>query len=473
LTVATATGHVATVDVAHEASVNRIGARTDASDLRVLTGAPLRLALLVGEDPASLAAARAAALGACADVVVTLSVAQRASFVDRAEALRDARPDAVLVVAGTRDTGGIVDLIEALRAGCGGQAEAPAILVAADERARGRIAASAAPLAIEAIPGPLTARAREAIVARLRGIRRSSGDVVLRDEAIESAARSLAAATGRATLVVDVSGASTSLAFAGPLGLVSAVHSHQGVGAGADRVVARTGLEHVRRWIPWAIDAPALLERVFNRARWPDAIPPSALTLAIEMSLAREAIAQLLNEAGRAGIDVAAMRSTAVIACTGRLARLPRPAQTVLAAVDAVAPDGAPIVSREKRDALVAAGAIASRSSADVAATLEPLALVATLRPKRSMSVTVSDGNGETTERVARGAFFLMPTTGPAELRVTGINEATRTPPLALGIVIDARGRPLELPPRDAERLPALARWYAALATLPIEGAAR
>jgi hypothetical protein len=470
VTVATAAGLVATVDVAHEAGWSRIGSRTDASDLRVLTGAPLRLALLVGEDPASLAAARAAALGACADVVLTLSVQQRDSLVERAAALRDARPDAVLVVAGPRDTGGVVDLVEALRAGCGGQAQPPAILVAADERARERIAASAAPLSIEAIPGPLTARARDAIVARLRGIRRLDGDVVLRDEAIEAAARSLAVATDRRTLVVDVSGASTSIAFAGPLGLIAAMHSHLGVGAGADRVVARTGLDRVRRWIPWAIDAPALLERVFNRARWPDAIPPSALTLAIEMSLAREAIAQLLHEAERAGIDVADIRATAAIACTGGLAGFPRPAQTVMVAIDAIAPKGSPIVSREKRDALVAAGAIASRSSADVAATLEPLALVATLWPGRAMSVTVSDGNGATTERVARGGFFLMPTTGASELRVTGVNEATKTPSLALGIVIDARGRPLELPPRDAERLPALGRWYAALATLPIEG---
>ena len=37
-------------------------------------------------------------------------------------------------------------------------------------------------------------------------------------------------------------------------------------------------------------------------------------------------------------------------------------------------------------------------------------------------------------------------------------------------VIVDARGRPLELPPRDAERLPAIARWYSALAALPIEG---
>ncbi len=470
MSVATATGLVATVDVAHEASVHRVGPRTDGADLRVVTGVPLRLAILAGREEASLAAARATALGACADIVLTLTAETGASFVDRATSLRDARPDAVLVVADGHDLSGVIDLVEALRAGCGGQARPPEILVAADERARERIAASAAPLMAEAIPRLASAQARDAIVARLRGRRRGGGDVVLRDEAIESAAKALASATARPTLVVDVSGASTSLAFATESGALIAVHSHLGVGSGADRVVARGGLDRVRRWIPRAIDAPALLERVFNRARWPDAIPSSVLTLAIEMSLAREAIAHLLREADRAGIAVASLRAAGAIVCTGNLARFPRAAQTVLAAIDAIAPDGTQLISREQPDALVAAGAVASRSSAQVTTTLEPLALVATLWPKRSASITVTDGTGALDERVARGAFFLMPTSGAVDLRISGVSE--RATALALGVVVDARGRPLELPPRDAERLPALARWYAALATLPIEGSA-
>ena len=472
MTVATATGLVATVDVAHEASLHRIGPRRDGADLLVLTGAPLRLAIFAGREPAKVAAARAAALGACADIVITLVADARASFVELAASLRDARPDAVLVVADAGDVGGVVDLVEALRAGCAGQPRPPAVLAAADERARERIAASAAPFRVEAIPGPVSAQAREAIVARLRGIRRGGGEVVLRDEAIESAARSVASATGRTTLVVDVSGASTSLALASGSDLLVAAHSHLGVGSGADRIVARGGLDHVRRWIPRAIDAPALLERVFNRARWPDAVPPSALTLAIEMSLAREAIAQLLRDAGRAGLDVASLRSAAAIVCTGQLARFPRAAQTVLAAIDAIGPEGTLLVSRERTDALVAAGAIASRSSADVTTTIEPLALVATVWPRRATSVTVTDGTGAVEERVARGAFLLIPTTGAVDLRMAGVSEHATAKSLALGVVVDARGRPLELPLRDAERLPALGRWYAALATLPVEEAA-
>ncbi len=472
MSVATATGLAATVDVAHEASARRIGGRIDGADLRVVIGAPLRLAIFAGREPARLAAARAAALGACADVVATFVADTRVSFVDLAATLRDARPDAVLVVAGAGDPGGVIDLVEALRGGCAGQPQPPALLVVADEPVRARIARSAAPLRVEAIAGRSGAQAHDAIVGRLREIRRGGEDVVLRDEAIESAARSLAGATARITLVVDVSGASTSLVLATESSVVLAAHTRLGVGSGADRIVARAGLERVRRWIPRAIDAPALLERVFNRARWPDAIPPSALTLAIEMSLAREAIAQLLREAERAGLAVGSLRGAAAIVCAGELARFPRPAQTVIATIDAIGPEGTLLVSRERPDALVAAGALGSRSSETVGVTVEPLALVATLWPRRPTSVTVTDGTGTVEERVARGALFLVKTSGPVELATGGASERATADALALGVVVDARGRPLELPLRDAERLPALGRWSAALATLPSEGAA-
>ena len=470
MTVATTTGPGATVDVAHEASSNRVGPRTDGADLRVTTGDLLRLAVFAGRDAASLESAYAAALAAYADVVATLTTTDGLSFTDRAAILRDALPGVVLIVAGKADVEGTLDLVEALRFACGNGATRPIALVAADEATRARVMACAAPLTCEAVPSPADPLGRDAIVARLRALRRDSSEVVLRDEAIEAAARSLAAASRRSTLLLDVTGASTSLALALPDGALVAAHGHIGIGPGADRVVARAGLDRVRRWMPRPIDAPALLERVFNRARWPDAVAPNALALALEMSLAREALAQLLHEAARTGLDVAAMRAAQSVVATGDLARLPRAAQTALVVIDALGSGATQLISRERPDALVVAGAIASRAATDVTAATEDLALVVANWPKRAHNVTVVDDSGTTVERVARGAFFVMPTSGPSTTTVTGSTARHASGPLALGVIVDARGRPLELPPRDAERIPTIARWYSALAALPIEG---
>jgi hypothetical protein len=469
VTVATATGLAATVDVAHESGSVRVGPRSDAPDLRVTMGEPLRLAILVGREAANIAAAQAVALGANADVVLTLSTTGAGNVIDRANALREAVPNAVLAIADKGDADGMVDLVEALRLGCASGTDTPLVLVSADAKARVRISASAGDLRTEAIPAPTTRTAREAIVTRLRAMRRGRGDIVLRDEAIEAAARSLTLATGRSTLVLDVSGASTSLALVQPDGSLIAAHSRLGVGSGADRVVARSGLDRVRRWIPRPIDAPALLERVFNRARWPDAVAPSVLTLALEMSLAREALAHLLRDAQRAGFDMVALANARWIVATGDLARFPRAAQTALVVIDALLPEGTKIISRERPDALVVAGAIATRSAADMAGMTEDLALVTTLWPNRATSLTVTDETGATVEKIARGAFFLLPTSGPVQLAFSATNARETAPPLALGVIVDARGRPLELPPRDAERLPTIARWYSAVACLPID----
>ncbi|HUQ42454.1 MAG TPA: hypothetical protein VM052_08130 [Candidatus Limnocylindrales bacterium] len=471
MSAATATGPAATVDVAHEAGTSRVGPRTDGADLRVTIGEPLRLAILGGRDSASVAAAYAAALAANVEVVLALTTAAHGSLIDRATALRDARPDAVIIVAEKRDQDATIDLIEALRLARGSSAGPIAMLVAAEERTRVRIAATAGPMAMEAIPGPLTEHAREAIVARLRGMRRGAGEIVLRDEAIEAAARALAASSGRSTLIVDVSGSTTSLALASTTGTVTAVHARLGIGPGADRIVAGAGLDRVRRWIPRAIDAPALLERVFNRARWPDAVAPSASALALEMALAREALAHLLREAQRAGLDLSPLRAAQTIVATGDLARLPRPSQTTLVILDALGPTGTHLVAREHPDALVVAGAIATRTAADVAGTTEDVALVATLWPKRTSDATVIDAAVRSDERIGRGSFVLVPTDGPVELRIKGVRRSQRAGPLSLGVVFDARGRPLDIPARDAERLPTISRWHTALAALPLDEA--
>lgn len=471
MTVATTTGPGATVDVAHEASTSRIGPRTDGADLRVTHGDLLRLAIFAGRDAVALNSAYATALAGYADVVATLTTTDGSSFTDRAAILREALPAVVLIVAGKVDVERTLDLVEALRFACGDGATRPILLVAADEATRARVIASAAPLSCEAVPSPAERQGREAIVARLRALRRETSEVVLRDEAIEAAARSLAAASRRSTLLVDVTGASTSLALALPDGALIAAHGHIGIGPGADRVVARAGLDRVRRWMPRPIDAPALLERVFNRARWPDAVAPNALALLLEMSLAREALAQLLHEAARAGFDVAAMRAAQTVVATGELARLPRAAQTALVVIDALGSSATQLISRERPDALVVAGAIASRAAMDVTAAIEDLALVIAGWPKRTHTVTVVDDNGSAVERVVRGAFFLMPTSGPSTVTVSGSSARHASGALALGVIADARGRPLDLPPRDAERVPTIARWYSALAALPIEGA--
>jgi hypothetical protein len=455
--VTTSTELAASVEIAHV--------------LRVIPGDEVRVAALLGRDPRLGRAVAFGALAGGASLVGLVGTHDGRSFVERAELLRDARPDLIVALApDRRDVDGVVDLAEALRFGCEHQRPLPHILVAAHERVRDRLAAACPANTIEALPDLRTAAGRDALVARLRAVRRrAQGDVVLRDEALEAAARAMAADAKADVVLLDVTGGSTSVIHARPDGVVLGIHERLGVGAAADRVVARAGLDRVRRWIPRAVEAPALLERVFNRARWPDAIPASVLALSLEMALAREAIAHALTDAERAGVALEGPWTAPLLVLTGRLADLPRPAQSLLVAIDAFGPTGPTLVSRAPGETLVAAGALAARGRVATMPTADPIAIVAEMWPRRSSTVRVTDANGVTEERVARGSFLLVPTKGAVEIVMPGTTVRPSAQHLGLGVVIDARGRPLALPPRDAERIPTLHRWYGALGVLPAE----
>lgn len=452
------------------------------SVLRVGPGRRIRLAVLRGADPRVALAVRRAVLAAGVEVAVTLVADPRALFGERADQLRSVAPDAVLV-HGDDARGGdaIVDLVEALRAGCAAQPVAPTVIVAGMHA--GRVAAAAHPFPVEAIPELRRPEALAAFVARLRELRRGDDPaLVLRDEALESLAAALVRHAHGATspvIIVDLTGGSTSLIRASTDLLVAAHVVPLGLGLAADRVVGRAGVDRVRRWIPRALDGPSILERIFNRARWPNAVAAEPLALALEIALAHEAVAQALGDAVTAfGVPAAFFRDAPRIVLTGRLADLPRPAQSLLVALDALEPRAVTAIARERCDGLVAFGAQtasarsrgghdALRSGLELERRSEPLALVAPLATRRPAVLQVRHAGRKIDQRIEPGVLMALAISGPVEVScvspaLRGKGDAGR-----LGLVIDARGRPLSLPPRDAERVPTVARWFDALEAMP------
>jgi len=91
-----------------------------------------------------------------------------------------------------------------------------------------------------------------------------------------------------------------------------------------------------------------------------------------------------------------------------------------------------------------------------------PLALVVPVTPGRRSKLRVNGAEHLDDDLVA-GAFFSVRQRGDADVEVTGTSLRAHGTAGELGIIVDARGRPLALPPRDAERIPTLVRWFAAL----------
>lgn len=443
----------------------------------VAHGRPLRVATLAAHPGALERATRRTLLGAGVEVVIAMAASDPRSFGERAQALRDARPDVVVMALGDRgDTDHLVLLAEPLRFGCAAQRPAPRILIASsDDGAVARATKLAQPFAVEVMPDLRSDDGRRRAVTRLRQLRRESG--LLRDEALEILARRVAEVRRTSTLVVDVTGSSTSLVRAEPHAPLLAAHARPlGVGRGADHVIARAGLERVRRWIPWTVDQPTLLERVFNRARWPDAVATDRETLALEIALAHEAVAHALADAASAGIGDP-LRSASTILLTGRLAAIAGPERALLIAINALQLTEPASISRDEGDALLSvAGAVASDDHAPLDAAivdgLAPTAGVLPVATSRRTVVRIASGTSTREERVERGSFFVLPLAGILEVSGPGVAHA-RVVTGPLGLVIDARPRPLALPVRDAERVPAVSRWYESLGALVPEAVTR
>ena len=418
------------------------GTEVPVEQTRVALGRPLRVALVHGREEASRLAVVHLAVASGAEIVARVRATDPRSFVEAAQALRDAKPDVVVIHGGAKDEGALAELLEALRLGCGAQRPMPRIFGLVDTGVAHALRMRASPFEFERFA------ASSEMVESLRDLRRAGdGDVVLRDALIEDGARSLATTNATKALAVDVTERSTSLVLAQPDGRIEAAHLVPlGLGMGADHVVARASLDNVRRWLPWPIDAPALLERVFNRARLPDVPATTEAAVLLEMALAREAIAHALRNAAEAGFDVAAMRSAPSILITGRVASFPKAGQSLLVLVDGLEPSAVSTVFREPDEGRA-----------------ERIGMVVSVTTRGSAKIRIVRASGRSVARVVPGSFGFAATGADVEVAVNGKGVRGHGRSGNLGVLIDARGRPLVLPERDAERIPAVTRWHAAL----------
>ena len=403
---------------------------------------PLRVALVHGREEASRLAVVQLALASGAQIVARLRANDPRSFVEAAQALRDAKPDVVVIHGGPKDERALGELLEALRLGCGAQRPMPRIFGLVETGVAHALRLRADPFEFERF-----AAASEAVDA-LRAVRRAGDDdVALRETVIEDAARALATTNGTTALAVDVTERSTSLVLARPDGRTEAAHLVPlGLGMGADHVVVRASLDNVRRWLPWPIDAPALLERVFNRSRVSGGPAPTEAGVLLEMALAREAISHALRDAADAGLDVPAMRSAQSILITGRTASFPKAGQSLLVLADGLEPSAVSTVFREPDEGRA-----------------QRIGMVVSVTPRRTAKIRIVRASGRSVAQVAPGSFGLVEIGPDVDVAVNGAGVRGHGRSGELGILIDARGRPLQLPERDGERIPAVARWHAAL----------
>lgn len=296
----------------------------------------------------------------------------------------------------------------------------------------------------------------------------------------------------KGVLGIDLGAGHTTMAaaFGGELRL--AVHTDVGMGQSLRGLLAQDGTVRAMRWLPIDVSEAAFLDYVHNKLLHPATIPVEPEELHLEYALARQCVRTSFLRArtswpklkGSLGPSVTPPLEPIVVS-GATFGRAPRPGFAALAVLDSVQPTGITTLVLDPHNLLACLGVVAaavplaavqvleSGSFANLGTVVSP---VGASRPGRPVMryVLEREGGGERLEGVARfGQLLLLPLDngqqGKLSLRPEqpfdvgfggpGKAGAVRVTGGAVGLILDTRGRPLELAHDPVQRREQNMKW--------------
>jgi hypothetical protein len=288
---------------------------------------------------------------------------------------------------------------------------------------------------------------------------------------------------------VDVGASSTIVVGATAQGhVLPAAQPMAGTSLGLGTILRASGAPNILRWLTEPMEESELREYVLSRMLRPRLLPSSPRELEIEHAFAREAILLALRAPGSA---VAGLSQVDVILGTGGvLAHAPEPALAALTLLDALQPTGVVSLVLDVAQIVGMLGQVAAIDQVASGELAEGDAVVAQLgsavcvtgsvapgQPAVRVALEYTDGRQHVSE-VMQGSLARLPlqpgerallSLYPAPTVDVGLGpgqHARASDPLEgglLGLIVDARGRPLILPQDNAGRQAGIRDWRHAL----------
>jgi hypothetical protein len=492
------------------------GTGVDAFVASVSAAAPLRL-LLAGMIPeVSVASALRAVSQSNALVEGTILLSETRRPEENVDLIRRLQPDAIVMVGGTE--GGAVDGIRALTdivaLACQllRRENRPELVFGGNIEARPLIAEKVAglmnfhpvdnvrPSLDREEMGPLLEELEHLYsdfkVARLPGFGRLSAwspvSVLPGSRSYTQTIQFLAESLGLNVLGVNVGSSQTVLASVVDGDIVASIGAGWGVGLGAERVLRDATPERVSRWVLAEDTTPTdVVDTALTKALYPQSVGLTPLEVETDQAVAREALRLTAERAlslwpdgpYRPYPDLPPLWD--LIIMSGKfLTSQPTLGQGVMALLDGLQPIGVCTLAMDSTGVTEALGAVGAVQPLAAAQVLEHDGLV-TLG---TLVCPVGVGReGDVVMRakltypdeevldvdITPGTIEVIPLTpgqkASLELRPSrnfdigwghkGRGAVAEVEGGVLGLVIDARGRPLHVPPDAQERIRALQRW--------------
>ncbi|NLI74808.1 MAG: methylaspartate mutase [Candidatus Riflebacteria bacterium] len=319
---------------------------------------------------------------------------------------------------------------------------------------------------------------------------------------------------GLTVVGVDIGGATTDV-FSVFQGIYNkSVSANYGMSYSISNVFAEAGMENIMRWVPFAMDERDLRNRVKNKMIRPTTIPSLLEELMVEQACAREALRLSFDQhrslaVGLKGIqqertigDVFDQTMTGqtlvnlkdlnmLIGSGGVLSHAPRRQQSAMMMIDAFLPEGITQLTVDSIFMMPQLGVLAKVHEQAALSVFDKDCLIylgTCISPTGvskdgavALEATITMPDGSTVKETFKfGELKVVPLgvgqTARARLKPSygldmgdgdGVAIEAEVHGGVVGLIFDTRGRPLNLPKDDGERIKKLQSWNAALNMYP------
>lgn len=317
-----------------------------------------------------------------------------------------------------------------------------------------------------------------------------------------------------AAIGVDIGGATTDVfsVFQGVFNRT--VSANLGMSYSISNVLAETGIENIMRWLPEDIEEKTLRNRIRNKMIRPTTIPSALEDLKLEQAIAREALRLAFEQhknmavglkgvqqertisdafsqsmTGESLIDL--MSLNLIIGSGGALSHSPRRHQAALMTIDAFLPEGITRLAVDSIFMMPHLGVLSTvheKSATEVfnKDCLIPLGFcIAPLgvgkEGQKVITIKLQRKDEKPKEVVVKfGEIKLLPLSQHEEAKIMlhpekgfdvgeGRGKSLEATVFGgvVGLVIDCRGRPFNLPENKGKRMEKLNEWFAAMNLYP------
>jgi hypothetical protein len=494
------------------------GSGVDACVATVSVGPPIKVVAIGLLEDLSTESAKNLASTTYARVVETMSLNDRLGIVARLDTILQIQPDLIVVAGGIEGgaTKSVIDLLEAVGLACYliPKEQRPEVLYAGNSALVKEVQASIGTLAnLHIAPNvrpsyeseqltpsqPALAQIFRLIRSRqIRGIQEvdlwTGNHLMPAATAFGRTIRYISKEythTHKGVLGIDVGASATTVASAFSGDLILSIYPGLGLGENLPEILNLCSLGDIMRWIPVDVSDKYVRDYIYNKALYPTSLPISTDELATEQALACQAMYLAVRQASKAyppdipgSIPGLLPWFEPIIASGSVLTKAPTRNQALMMVLNGLQPTGVTTIALDRNNLAPSLGATASvtplltiqsldaTNFVNLCTIISPVGIAPLGTPILRVRMTIDDGV-ESEQEIRHGSLVAMklPLGQSGTLHLTPLHRfdvgmgglgrggTVKVIGGVLGVVIDARGRPLRITAEPSRRRELLNKW--------------